>query len=136
MKKIFLSLLMIATVAVGAIGATQAYFTDQEVLGTNTFSSGKLDVELRGDYTNGIVIPVNTTQSFEGGMVPGTQFGPYAVQVYNKGWGQSTVPVKYQWSSVFVGGSQLLYDKINVKVREGNCDWLGAGWFTEPQGVL
>lgn len=136
MKKLFLSLLSIGVVSAVAIGATSAYFTDTEVLGANSLSSGKLDVELRGDYTDGIIIPVDTTQAFQGGMVPGQTFGPYAVQVYNKGWGLSTVPVKYAWSVENNTGSQLLFDKINVKVREGNCDWITAGWFTEPQGQL
>jgi predicted ribosomally synthesized peptide with SipW-like signal peptide len=135
MKKIFSSLVMIVMVSAVAIGATQAWFTDQETM-VNGLSTGKLDVELRGSYASGIVIPVDTTQYFEGGMVPGQEFGPYAVQVYNKGWGESTVPVQYSWTSSYTGGSELLYDKLDVKVREGNCDWLGAPWFTEPQGVL
>ncbi len=128
MKKILASLMMVVLVSVGAFGATRAYFTDTETL-SNDFTAGKLAVELRGDYSAGIVIPVEATQAFKGGMAPGVEFGPYAVQVYNKGWGQSTIPVKYAWTSKYVDGSAL-YDMIDVKVREGNCDWLGQAWFT------
>lgn len=135
MKKLLLSLLTVGLVSAVAIGATRAYFTDQEVLGTNSISTGKLDVELRGDYTDGIIIPVDTTQTFEGGLVPGSEFGPYAITVYNKGWGESTVPVKYGWTPRFTGGSGMLYNKIDVAVREGNCDWIDDAWF-EGDGYL
>jgi len=123
MKKILFSILSLGVVAVVAIGATRAYFTDQEVLGTNEISTGKVDVDIRGDHSNGIIIPVDTTQTFTGGMFPGREFGEYAVSVYNKGWGTSTTPIKYSWRAEWTGGSKYLYDRIQVKVREGNCDW-------------
>lgn len=46
MKKIIFSLAVIAIVAVGAIGATRAYFSDTESSTENTFTAGKLDLEL------------------------------------------------------------------------------------------
>jgi predicted ribosomally synthesized peptide with SipW-like signal peptide len=134
MKSIIKSLVIVIAIAAVASVATWAYFADQETV-SSTFSSGKLDVELRGDNANGITIPVDTTQTFEGGMAPGVEFGPYEVQVYNKGWGQSTLPVKYAWSSNYMGGNQSFYNMIDVKVREGNCDWLNAGWFA-GQGYI
>lgn len=133
MRKILISLLVVGAVSALAIGATRAYFTDTAVLGTNSISTGRLDVALTGAP---IVIPVDTTQTFVGGMVPGEVFGPYAVQVYNKGWGLSTVPVRYSWTVENIHGSTELFNQMLVKVREGNCDWITAGWFTEPQGVL
>jgi len=95
MKRIIMSLAMIVMVGASTIAATRAWFTDQEVLGTNTLSSGKLNVDLRGANAAGINIPVDTTQTFEGGLLPGKEFGPYEVQVYNLGWGESTTPVKF-----------------------------------------
>lgn len=134
MKSIIKSLLIVVAVAAIAGGATWAYFADTDKVEA-TLSSGKLDIELRGANAGGISIPVDTTQYFKGGMAPGVEFGPYEVQVYNKGWGQSTIPVKYAWHTNNVDGSQLLFDKIDVKVREGNCDWLNAGWYS-GQGYI
>lgn len=134
MKNIIKSLVIVVAVAAVASVATWAYFTDQETV-ASSLSTGKLDVELRGANASGITIPVDTTQYFEGGMAPGVEFGPYEVAVYNKGWGQSTIAAKYAWSSVYTGGSQALYDKLDVKVREGNCDWLDDAWFA-GQGYI
>lgn len=128
MKKILLSSLIVLGIAGAVIGATRAYFTDQETV-SNTLSAGRLDVELRGAYANGIVIPVETGQTFAGGLFPGREFGPYEIAIYNKGYGQSTTPVKYAWTANYTGDSQALFDMLNVKVREGNCDWLTAPWF-------
>lgn len=134
MLRILKSIIMIAVVSAVAVGATGAYFTDKETV-PSSLASGKLDVELRGANASGIVIPMDTTQYFMGGMVPGVEMGPYEVQIYNKGWGQSTMPVKYAWSSKYTGDSGKLYNNINVKVREGNCDWLNAPWFA-GQGYI
>lgn len=123
MRRLLFSILSLGVVAVVAIGATRAYFTDQDILGTNSISTGKVDVDIRGDFSQGIVIPVDTTQTFTGGMFPGREFGEYAIQVYNQGWGVSTTPIKYSWRAQYTGGSSYLFDKIQVKVREGNCDW-------------
>ena len=61
-----------------------------------------------------------------------------ALPIYNQGWGVSTLPVKYSWTAEFTGGSQYLFDKIDIKVREGNCDWdpLTAGTTLYPYGPL
>lgn len=44
MKKLLISLLSIGVVSAVAIGATSAYFTDTEVLGTNTISTGTISL--------------------------------------------------------------------------------------------
>lgn len=44
MKKIILSLAIIAIVSIGAIGATRAYFSDTETSSGNTFSTGTLRI--------------------------------------------------------------------------------------------
>lgn len=117
-KSLFVVMAMSALIA----GATNAYFTDKEVI-SNTFASGKVDIDIRGPNKDGIVIPIDTTQTFQGGMAPGVSYGPYAMNIYNKGWGQSTLPVKYRWTEEKTGGSDAMYEKINVIARQGNCDW-------------
>ena len=48
MKKILLSVLTIALVAVVAAGATQALFSDTEESTGNTFTAGTLDLKVNG----------------------------------------------------------------------------------------
>lgn len=134
MRRIAMSLMTIAAVFALAVGATSAYFTDQAIV-PNTFSAGKLDIDLRGAYASGITIPIDTTQAFTGGMAPGVPMGPYDIQVYNQGWGVSTLPAKYAWSASYSSGNWTMFSKINVVVREGNCDWFDAPWFA-GQGYL
>ena len=128
LKRILLSVFSIALVIALVAGVTYAYFTDNDQA-SNSLASGKLDVELRGAYKDGVTIALDTTQYFKGGMAPGVEVGPYEIAVYNKGWGQSTLPVKYAWTSNHTGGSLDLYNMLNVKVREGNCDWINYAWF-------
>lgn len=133
MRRLLFSILSLGVVAIVAIGVTRAYFTDQEVLG-NTIETAKVNVNLTGPGVT--YIPVNVGGHLTGGLLPGQTIGEYTMTVYNRGHGQSTVPVKYAWSAAYTGGSQELFDKLEVKVRKGNCDWFTAGWFTEPQGIV
>lgn len=48
MKKIILSLAVIAVVAVVAVGATRAYFSDTETSTGNTFTAGTIDIAVNG----------------------------------------------------------------------------------------
>lgn len=128
LKRIIFGVFSIVTVVALIAGVTYAYFTDKVEV-SNTLASGKLDVELRGAYKDGITVALDTTQYFKGGMAPGVEIGPYEIAVYNKGWGLSTLPVKYGWTANITGGSHELYDMLNVKVREGNCDWIDDAWF-------
>jgi len=48
MKKIFLSIAIIATVAAIVVGATTAYFSDTETSTGNTFSAGTIDIAVDG----------------------------------------------------------------------------------------
>jgi predicted ribosomally synthesized peptide with SipW-like signal peptide len=67
MKKIILSLAMIAMVSAVAIGATRAYFSDTETSNDNTFTAGSLNLTLDGnDGTNVVKWTV-------GPMAPGNQ---------------------------------------------------------------
>jgi predicted ribosomally synthesized peptide with SipW-like signal peptide len=116
MKKILLSLAIIAVVSAASVGATKAYFTDQATVANNTFTAGKLDFTLNGDMTE--------TQSLAiSNLEPGGPWvGPYRMQVYNQNSPVSTIDMKYRFSSVgkseTVGG---FYNKLNVKVEHGYC---------------
>lgn len=54
MKKILLSLGVIAIVAVGAIGATRAYFSDTATITGNTFTSGTMDLKIDANPSSSI----------------------------------------------------------------------------------
>ena len=133
MKRLLFGILSLGLVAIVAIGATRAYFTDREVLG-NTIETAKLNVNLTGPGVT--YVPILIDGHLQGGLLPGTTIGEYTMTVYNRGHGQSTVPVKYAWSAAYTGGSQELFDRMEVKVRKGNCDWFDDAWFTEPQGIV
>lgn len=49
MKKILISIIVIASVAVTAIGATRAFFSDTETSTNNLFQAGKIDLSLNGN---------------------------------------------------------------------------------------
>lgn len=66
MKKIYLSIFTILTVAVATVGATLAAFSDQETSTGNTFTAGTLDLTVDGSNEN--VIKFNVTN-----MKPGSQ---------------------------------------------------------------
>ena len=117
MKRIFLSLVVIAIAAVAGIGATHAYFTDTATINNNIMTAGKVDIDLRQGTP--MTVLLDTTQSFIGGLVPG-QYGPglFEVDVYNQGWGVSTIPVKYKFSADFVNQSVGgFWDLLWVKVH-------------------
>lgn len=56
MKKIALSLMTIAVVVTFAVGATSAYYTDNEVISGNTFSTGTVDI---GSLANTHIVVTN-----------------------------------------------------------------------------
>lgn len=57
MKKILVSLSIIAAVAAIAVGATRSVFSDEEKTVGNTFTAGTIDIELNGN--NGTTVPYN-----------------------------------------------------------------------------
>lgn len=66
MKRILFSILTIGLVAIVAVGATRALFSDTETSIGNTFTAGTLDLNLDGANTN--VVKFNVAN-----MVPGNQ---------------------------------------------------------------
>ncbi len=110
MKKLFLSLFMIGVVSAVAIGATRAYFTDQETVLGNTIQSGRLEFDLRG--------AASTTFNLTGLMPGGDYTAPMELDVYNLNTPLSTAPIKYRFYDNPVAESVPgLYDKINVIVK-------------------
>lgn len=67
MKKILLSLAMIAMVSTAAVGATAAWYSDTETSNDNTFTAGSLNLTVDGN--DGI----NKVKWTVGPMVPGNQ---------------------------------------------------------------
>jgi predicted ribosomally synthesized peptide with SipW-like signal peptide len=121
MKKILLSLFVVGVVAVATFGVTRAYFTDQEQILGNTIETARINVNLSGPTVD--ETRVWTGSHLFGGMLPGETTDPYQLRVYNRGHGQSTVPVKYAWSVEHTGGSADLFNIVEVRVTDGNCDW-------------
>jgi predicted ribosomally synthesized peptide with SipW-like signal peptide len=57
MKKILLSILVVALVATIAVGVTRSYFSDTETSSNNTFTAGKLDLKVADQCTyNGQIV--------------------------------------------------------------------------------
>ncbi len=92
-----LSLVIIAVVAGATIAATRAFFTSQDVLGTNTLSSGTLSLDLNGAETK-IIGLGNVT-----GLVPGMSTPEGTIIVNNVG------TENFAWVGKFLlsGDSQL-----------------------------
>lgn len=66
MKRIFVSLSVIAAVGAIVVGATTAYFSDTETSSGNTFTAGTLDLAVDGEN------PATTTAKFNfGPLAPG-----------------------------------------------------------------
>jgi predicted ribosomally synthesized peptide with SipW-like signal peptide len=117
LKRIILGVFSIALVIALVAGVTYAYFTDTETEENNQLYAGKVNIDLRGDGTHEILL--ETTQSFKGGLVPGL-YDPkiFEMDVYNQGWGVSTIPVKYRFKSEFVSQSVGGYwELLKVRVR-------------------
>ena len=82
MKKILISLAIIAVVAVVAFGATRAYFSDTETSSGNTFTAGTLDLNLNSDAA----FTVTASNLFaETTMAPGVSVGPKTLYFRNNG---------------------------------------------------
>jgi predicted ribosomally synthesized peptide with SipW-like signal peptide len=126
MKKIIFGLSTIAIVATIAIGATGAFFSDSEEIVGNTFTTGEIDIEIRGSGST----PITLT-----GMVPDVWSGQYEYEVYNLA---NSIPVKYRFFDRKDSESPAgFYNKLNVIVRHtyaGTPD--PANWPIVYQGPL
>lgn len=115
-KKILSSLLIITTVIVLAVGATGAYFTDQESVLGNSFTAGQVDIDIRGAGAS--------PQTFTG-MAPGVWTSPVEYQIYNLA---HSLPVKYKFAATKVSQTEPgMYGKLNVRVRHTHAGTLNPG---------
>ncbi|MFA5197431.1 MAG: SipW-dependent-type signal peptide-containing protein [Patescibacteria group bacterium] len=126
MKRIALSLAIIATIAMFAVGATGAYFTDQKVVAGNTFAAGNVKIDIRG---------AGATPQHLTNMAPGVWTDPVEYDVYNLA---NSLPVKYRFTDNAVSESVPgYYDKINVIVRHTFAGTSNpGGWPIVYQGSL
>jgi predicted ribosomally synthesized peptide with SipW-like signal peptide len=90
MRKIIMSLVMIALLSAGTVGATRAYFSDTALSENNTFSTGKLDIRI--SRPGNAELPFSVTD-----MEPGKSVTKY-LTVVNDG----NIDVK--WRAYISGG--------------------------------
>jgi len=114
MKKIILSVAMIAAVAAVAIGATTAYFSDVETSTGNTFTAGAID------------LTVDSTQHYNGNVCQLVQHETGAPAVYE--WvGTDLYPVPGTtcdgtWTATNLGASHKFFNFADVKPGDSGED--------------
>lgn len=105
---------LLAVAALGVVG-TGAWFTDQDVKAGNAVELGVLKPNLEGNPF--------TVAAGQPGAICGTQ-----EVVYKNN--QSTIDVKYRFSSKFVSGNGDLYNLIYVKVFKDST-LVNQGWLKD-----
>lgn len=90
MKRILLSIAVIALVSTVSVGATRAFFVDTETVEGNTFSTGNIDLTVDGD--NGVI----GVQFSSNELIPGETINVGTVELKNEGSiaGKITLQVK------------------------------------------
>jgi len=124
MKKIFLSLAMIAVVATVAVGATRAYFSDTETISGNTFTSGSMALKIDSNAASN---EYTWSGGFTGGtftnMNPGAT-GEQIIDVMNVGGinGNATFDINRtsNWSDL--AGALVFH--VYFKSNHNNTDWV------------
>ena len=118
MKKILLSLAIIAVVSAASVGATKAYFTASYTEPGNTFVSAKMEFDLRGDAQT-IHFPFQFT-----GLLPGviSVGSTDIVNVFN--YADSST-MKYRLYFGYTGGDGNLYN--NMRFNAYRCNYYNAG---------
>ncbi len=98
MKKILLSLALIGLTLASATSATRAFFTDQKVLGDNTFSSGNISIDVLKNPTE--VYSYDSAVWSQSGIYPGWNDGVGETQVFTPFILKNTgsLPLKYKVS--------------------------------------
>jgi len=136
MLRIAKSLLTILAVAIVAVGATGAYFSDNVTVANNQFESGALDIIWSGSASSAL-----TLNNMEPGVWYGDEVtypaGAYRLEVFNHTI-NSTMAAKYRFTATNTGGSSALYDMINVKVYryEGTGSWGVSKWSGKLKDML
>lgn len=96
MSKLLKSILGLAVVAALAIGGTVAYYNDTETSKDNTFTAGKLDLQIDNtSYYNGELSQINTWQMADFDDGKGPKDGQYLFFDFNDlkpgDWGEDTI---------------------------------------------
>lgn len=103
MKKLLLSLLTLGIASATAIGATSAYFSDQEVLGVNTIRTGKVAIDLS-----------DTSRINLWNIMPGVWSPRQTFKVHNT---DTNNPVIYKFEDQYVNQSiPGMYSKMEVQI--------------------
>jgi len=121
MKKILLPLLMIALVATAVGGATYAVFSDQAILGPNTFTTGVLEIRLDGQER---LAGFNVTNAAPGDSVEKV----FTLSNYGAPWfaGPSTLDAKGLLATTSkTSGDEGLYNILTAKLY-ANAGWGGC----------
>jgi predicted ribosomally synthesized peptide with SipW-like signal peptide len=123
MKKILLSLLTIALVSVVAVGATRAYFADDEIVPGNTFSTGTVRI---GETWQ---MPL----TFSGLYPAAEQTSPiFAVKYIGSVKGDLYYGLKFTPNHDDLSG--VLYIQIERVTSAGDhIDWIYGGWTSVTQ---
>jgi len=123
MKKIAISLSMIAFVAMLAVGATSAYFSSMGIVGGNQFATGTVRI---GDLSGQHIIATN--------LAPGVWSTGYAVNVPYQGSLNADIYAGARGTSL-PGEPQYIANKLLVKISDGAnvvyYDWasnLSTNW--------
>ncbi len=111
MTRITKSLVMIALVAVLAVGATSAVFSDQETISGNTFATGTLELTLNHSAGK----PFSVTNAY-----PGYSTGWEHMDIYNTG----SLPFEAYMTLSQTAGDTALWNalKIELKTSGENSD--------------
>jgi predicted ribosomally synthesized peptide with SipW-like signal peptide len=118
MKKIIISLLVIIVVGSSAIAATRAYFSDSQVLGSNTFATGT--VKIGGT----VGLPLNVT-----GLGPGIEVRK-DIQIGYQGTLNADL-----WLGVSgTGATPYLADFVKVKIYDPAVGWIFDDYVNKLSG--
>jgi len=125
MKKILLSLAMIAMASSVAVGATKAYFTASDTVPA-TLAAGKIVLDVTPGQSTVFPMAISNLQ-------PAVWTSPFNVNIYNTS--QSTMAVKYRGSSNnFSDDVSGFIGKVWVRAAHNHCGTAGD-WTTTPSLV-
>jgi len=120
MKRILVSLMIVAVVAASITGGAMALFTDTETSAANTFTTGTLDLAL----TNGVPLPFTVS-----GMAPGdVVYG--GLQVSNSG----SLELRYAMTTT-ADGASTLDEQLDLTIDVVTGAGVDTIWYTADDVV-
>lgn len=111
MKKILISIALIASLMVSSVSATFAVFSDEGKILGNSFSTAQVNIDLRGLTSGAVHKPMSLT-----GMIPGAWSDWGRVEVYNE---SNSTDVKVYFYVENVSGAAC--NKVNLKLATGHA---------------